>query len=540
MNQSKLANLFPPALLVSLFMAVFCNMPLWRKLLEVKGGLSLNIVIFYAPFFIVLIALLVLFFTVFRFKYLFKGTLIFFLLATSLIEYFMLAYDVVIDKTMLQNALETNPKEALELVNIKMFLYIIVLGIIPSIFIWNRPAQYYSFLRQLAANAKTLLICAVTIFITSYFFYGDYTSVYRNNREIRYLITPVNLVDSSISNVSRIFKSNHPLVVVGNDANLSANRNHSTKKNLTILVIGETARAANFSLDGYGRQTNPLLSQEHIINFSQAYSCGTATAASVPCMFSNFGREHFDSSKAKYTENLLDVLSHAGISVLWRNNNDSCKGVCSRVTYEDMAHLNLNDLCNDEVCYDEVLLLHLQEYLDKQNQDGVIVLHQQGSHGPGYNLRHPQQFKVFTPECDKATLNDCSQQELVNAYDNTIIYTDFFLKNVIDFLKKNNQKYNSAMFYVSDHGESLGEKNVYLHGLPYFIAPDEQKHVPMLSWFSDGFIQNNHIDIPCLNQHSARPVSHDNLFHSILGLMGVATQVYNASLDIFAECRNNS
>jgi lipid A ethanolaminephosphotransferase len=369
------------------------------------------------------------------------------------------------------------------------------------------------------------------------FFYGDYTSIYRNNRQLRYLINPVNLVDSSISTLKHKLRGQHDLVRLGADATLAANMNKPGKKNLTVLVLGETARAANFALDGYPRPTNPYLSRQAVLSFTNVQSCGTATAASVPCMFSNFGRDHYDPTKAEYTENVLDVLSHAGIKVLWRNNNDGCKGVCNRVKNEDVSHLKLADLCSGEECYDEALLYQLQAYVDKLTSHGIIVLHQKGSHGPGYHLRHPPRFKPFNPECEQIMLNDCSRQEVINAYDNTIAFTDYFLAKVIAFLKKNSAKYDTAMLYVSDHGESLGENNIYLHGLPYFVAPDEQKHVPLIAWFSKGFIRDHKINSACLQQHKDNPYSHDNLFHSLLGLMDVHTQVYDAKLDIFASCR---
>lgn len=527
-----------PALMVSLFLVLFCNTPLWQKLFAIKGGFSLTNLGFYAPFFVVLTLLLTLFFSLFRFKYVFKSLLILFLLVASAVDYFMSTYGVVIDNTMLQNALETHTQEALELVNAGMLGHLSGWGLLPAIGVWKLPISYQPFFKQLKTNGKQILLCLTVMGVLGYLFYGDYTSIYRNDRQIRYLISPINAIDALVSNLKRKYRSQHPLVLTGADASLAAVRNQSARKNLTILVIGETARAANFSLNGYPRPTNPLLSsQENLFNFSQAYSCGTATAASVPCMFSVFGRENYDASKASYTENLVDVLKHAGISVLWRNNNDSCKGVCERVAYEDLSKLNDPKLCNDTVCYDEVLLYQLQAYLDQLSNHAVIVLHQQGSHGPGYHLRHPAEFNRFTPECSKAMLNDCSQAELVNAYDNTIVYTDYFLAQTIKLLKANAKKFDTALFYVSDHGESLGENNVFLHGLPYFIAPEQQKHVPMLSWLSDNFISDNQIQPDCLHQHSATPYSHDNLFHSILGLMGVSSSVYDPKLDLFADCR---
>jgi len=526
-----------PALTNSLFLILFCNTALWHELFKIKGGLSLDTLLFYAPFFLVLTLLLKLFFTLFRLKYLFKGVLVLFLFASAAIDYFMVNYGVVIDKSMLQNALETNTGEAFELLNWKMLGYLIVLGGIPAALIVRTKIAYQPLPRQLLNNLRTLLVCAALIGGLSYVFYGDYTSIYRNHRELRYLINPVNLVDSSVSNLKRKLKGQHALIPLGADAKITANPNPSGKKNLTVLVLGETARAANFALDGYPRPTDPYLSQQQVLSFTNVHSCGTATAASVPCMFSNQGHDHYDPAKAQYTENVLDVLSHAGVKVLWRNNNDGCKGVCKRVASEDISHLKLANLCNAEDCYDEALLYQLQAYVDKLTSHGVIVLHQKGSHGPGYNLRHPANFTVFKPECEQDNLNDCSHQEVVNAYDNTIAYTDYFLAKVIEFLKKNSAKYDTAMLYVSDHGESLGENNVFLHGLPYFIAPDEQKHVPLITWFSQDFIRDHKIDSACLRQHKDTPYSHDNLFHSLLGLMGVHTQIYDAKLDIFATCK---
>lgn len=537
MTQLKRLALPYPDFSSSLFLILFCNTALWRELFKLKGGVSVDTVLFYTPFFLVLTLLLVLFFNLFRFKYLFKTILILFLFAAAAIDYFMLTYGVVIDKSMMQNAFETNSREATELLTWQMFSHLLILGGIPAVFIARSQITYKPALRQLLSNLGTLLSCAGVIIGLCYFFYGDYTSIYRNNRQIRYLINPVNLVDSSISNLKRKLKGHHQLIPVGTDAQLATAINSSGKKSLTVVVLGETARAANFALDGYSRPTNPYLSQEAVFNFTNVHSCGTATAASVPCMFSGFGKDNYDPAKAEYTENVLDVLSHAGVKVLWRNNNEGCKNVCNRVSSEDLSHLKLADLCTADECYDEVLLYQLQAYVDKLADNGVIVLHQKGSHGPGYHLRHPPEFKIFTPECHQALLNDCSQQEVINAYDNTIAYTDYFLEKVIAFLKKNSAKYDTAMLYVSDHGESLGENNVYLHGLPYFVAPDEQKHVPLITWFSKDFIADHKINTACLQQHKDTPYSHDNLFHSLLGLMEVKTQVYNPKLDMFASCK---
>jgi lipid A ethanolaminephosphotransferase len=537
MQQLKRLARPDPILSSSIFLILFNNTALWRELFKIKGGVSVDSLVFYTPFFLALMLLLTLFFSLFRFKYLLKTILVLFLLAAAAIDYFMLAYGVLIDKGMLQNALQTNVGEVNELLTRQMFFHLLIFGGIPAVLITRTHLVFKPALRQLFSNFGTLLICSGLIIGLCYFFYGDYASIYRNNRQLRYLINPVNLVDSSVSILKHKLRKQHPLVPVGTDARLADDPKHAGKKRLTVLVLGETARAANFALDGYPRPTNPYLSRESVFSFTNVYSCGTATAASVPCMFSGFSRESYDPDKAEYTENVLDVLSHAGVKVLWRNNNDGCKNVCRRVSSEDLSHLKLADLCRAEECYDEVLLYHLQAYVDALTSNGVIVLHQKGSHGPGYHLRHPPSFKVFSPECHQANLKDCTPQEVINAYDNTIVYTDYFLEKVIQFLKKNAAQYDTALLYVSDHGESLGENNVYLHGLPYFVAPDEQKHVPLITWFSKDFIAHNKIDSACLELHKDASYSHENLFHSLLGLMNVKTNVYNAKLDIFATCK---
>jgi len=309
------------------------------------------------------------------------------------------------------------------------------------------------------------------------------------------------------------------------------------KKNLVILVLDEAARARNFSLNGYEKKTNPQLEKEAVLSFTNTYSCGTVGATSIPCMFSHFGRNAFSDEKAERHEGLLDVLSHAGVRVLWRENNSGCKGVCDRVKTEEMSTLKVKELCDTGECQDMILLENLQSHIDQASGDTLIVLHQKGSYGPGYYRRSPQAFKAFMPECTTNQLQECQADELVNAYDNTILYTDYFLSRVIDLLKVNSTTLNTAMIFLSDYGESLGEKNIYLHGLPYLVAPDEQKHIPFILWLAQPFLDDNHIDKQCLQQKVDDHLSHDNLFHSVLGLMGVRTEMYNRELDLFAGCR---
>ena len=299
-----------------------------------------------------------------------------------------------------------------------------------------------------------------------------------------------------------------------------------------VLVVGEASRAANFSLNGYQRNTNPLLKKDHVISFKDTHSCGTYTRLSVPCMFSYLTRKQYNQAIAHHQSNLIDILVRAGFRVLWRDNDGGCFGTCRSAHYIDAKHLAKN---NSGKLYDNLLLKKLQKTLQKQRGDIVLILHVHGSHGT-YHDRYPASFAYYKPYCQANGFRSCSHQSLVNAYDNTIRYTDQFLDKVITLLKHNNKQYDTAMVYLSDHGESLGEHGFYAHGAPYAIAPDYQKHIPLIVWLSKSYAKSFNINTQCLQQHINRPYSQDNLFHSMLGLMAIKTKLYNPKLDIFASC----
>ncbi len=525
-------------LVIALFLVLFDNLSFWKTSLNLLHDLTAVNIGFMLSQFVLLLVLLNLFLYLVCFKYIFKPLVIGVLISASLASYFMNSYGIMLDRTMMQNVMQTDYKETFELLNPQMFYSLFLLGVIPSTFVLRTEIQYRSFAREIGSKLLLALLSLLVVAALVFAFYQDYASLSRNNRYLKYLINPTSYIYSLSSYLHRSLKDgNRVIKPLGEDAALTAAWKKGDKNNLVILVLGETARQMNFSLNGYQRETTPLTRTKDVISFKNVYSCGTATATSVPCLFSHLGRQAYSDSKAKGQEGLLDVLSHAGIEVLWRDNNSGCKGTCDRVQQERMSHLTVPDLCNATECYDEILLYKLQDYIEQLKGDAVIVLHQKGSHGPAYYLRYPKAFEQFTPVCATNQLQECQQQEIVNAYDNTILYTDYFLAKTIDFLKGNSARFNTAMIYISDHGESLGENNLYLHGLPYFIAPDEQKHVPLMLWFSDEFATNNSINSTCLHGRGEKDYSHDNIFHSLLGLMGVSTTVYDKKLDLFAGCR---
>ncbi|MND78955.1 Phosphoethanolamine transferase EptA [compost metagenome] len=369
--------------------------------------------------------------------------------------------------------------------------------------------------------------------------YQGLASLFRNHHELRLMVVPSNYIGASFGYLrEQVASAQQPFVKIAEDAQKGDAWLGRSRKSLTVLVVGESARAQNFGVLGYGRNTTPELSkQKGLIAFTDVRSCGTETAVSVPCMFSDVGRKDYVASKAKNQEGLLDVLKRAGLNVIWRDNQSGCKGTCDRVTIQDVSNLKDPVLCANNECRDEILLQGLQNFIDTLQQDTVLVLHQMGSHGPEYFKRYPAEFEKFTPVCKSNALNKCSQESIVNAYDNTILYTDHVLSSLIDILRKNQTHVDTAMLYLSDHGESLGEYNLFLHGTPYMMAPDQQKHVAMLAWFSDPYQRSFAVNTQCLNSQRGMPLSQDNLFHSMIGLLEVDTQTYNSQLDLFANCR---
>jgi lipid A ethanolaminephosphotransferase len=463
-------------------------------------------------------------------------------LASAATAYYMRTYAVMLDPTMIRNILQTDTHEARELLSWSMAGAVALWSVLPVAFIWwvrieHRPLLK-SFFTRIAAIAGALLLAVLAVLLVS----RDVTSLMRNQRELRYLITPGNFIYGLAGSIVRgAHDARAPREPVGTDARLIHLAMASQKPRVFVLVIGETARAANFSLLGYSRSTTPELARLDITAFSNVTSCGTSTEVSVPCMFSPFGREDYDERRIRNSEGLLNVLARAGYLVKWIDNQSGCKGVCqgAGIEYRKLDGKSAPDLCEGDECRDGILVRALHEELAGVTRNSVIVLHMMGNHGPAYFRRYPAEFRHFTPDCATAELRKCSREEVVNAYDNAIAYTDHVLAGVVATLRSS-PALDTAMLYVSDHGESLGENGLYLHGLPYSIAPATQTHVPMIAWLSPGFARAAAVDPRCLHGKATERLSHDNLFHSVLGLLDVQTSVYQADRDLFDDCRGST
>jgi len=454
--------------------------------------------------------------------------------------WYMRTYAVLLDPTMIQNVLRTDAHEARDLLNLHMVGSVLLWSALPVAAIWLVRLEHPTRLRALGRRAAWVGLSLLVAVVAALGISRDLTSFMRNQREARYLITPGNFIwGLAVNSRARVADARATRETIGADARFVRLAVADSNPRVLVLVVGETARAANFSLLGYPRETNPELAKTDAIAFSHVTSCGTSTEVSVPCMFSPYGREHYDERRIHNSEGLLDVLVHAGYTVKWLDNQSGCKGVCkgAGVQYEKLEPATAPDLCDSTECHDEILVRRLDAELAQVDRNTVFVLHMMGNHGPAYFKRYPAEFRRFLPDCATAELRKCSREEVVNAYDNAILYTDHVLARVIGTLSRDPRHLESSMIYVSDHGESLGEHGLYLHGIPYAIAPDLQTHVPMVVWVSRQVAGSGDVDTRCLRQKTGEALSHDNLFHSVLGLMDVHTAAYLPARDIFDGCR---
>lgn len=461
------------------------------------------------------------------------------LVVSALAHWYMVRYAVVFDSEMIRNVLHTDVAESRELITPGMLLHAVLFGVVPAALVLLVRTPRRPWLRGLLLHAGFLLaILALTAGAIMASSQGVFSLV-RTHKALRYQITPGNVLVglAKVLAPDKRRRSGPPLVV-GGDAHRPADVGQRRPR-LLVLVVGETVRADHWGLNGYARQTTPELAARGVVNFRDVSACGTSTEVSLPCMFSVQGRAHYDRDAIRGSETLLDVVHRAGVQVLWRDNQSGCKGVCARVPSHVMGAQDAPSRCSGGRCFDEILLHDLQAKIDAMPGDALIVLHMLGNHGPTYYDRYPSRFERWTPVCRSADLSRCPTSTVINAYDNAVLYSDFVLGQLVDLLGRQTG-HDTAMLFLSDHGESLGEYGLYLHGAPYAMAPKQQLKVPMVLWLSPRFAADDRIDLACLRAVAAKPASHDNLFSTVLGAFDVQTSVYRHDRDLLAACRSDS
>ena len=535
------------AVAAALWIALLCNGPLWSALSALPEMATARGALFIGGFALMIAALTGALLALLAWRWTIKPAIALFLVSAALGAHFMGTYGVVIDPSMMTNVLQTDPREVRDLLSMRLAVHVVLLAALPIALLWKLPLQRKRFAPQLGRNLAGFVIAWLVLLALVFALFADLSATMRNHRSMRYLINPLNSffalgVLAKQSNA----KPAGPPAPIGIGAQVVP-RAAGSLPPLLMLVVGETARADHFSLNGYARATNPELAKLDVVSFADVTSCGTNTAASLPCMFSHLGKRAFESRSGEH-ENLLDLVQRAGMAVLWLDNQAGCKGLCERVPNAFASApvpaqaAATAALCNEGECLDEALLLGLDARLaalpaSARERGVLIVLHQMGSHGPAYSKRSPPDRKPFQPECTTNVLQQCDRGALVNAYDNTIAYTDHVLARAIAWLAERDKQYAPTLLYVSDHGESLGENNLYLHGLPYAVAPREQTHVPMVAWVAPGTRGVSGLAIDCLRRERNKALSHDNLFHTALGVLGIRAREYVGTLDAFASCR---
>lgn len=509
--------------LVALFIMVTGNFALWRRILEIYPFNAANFTFLASLFSFFTITTIMFFLAISHGKWA-RWLLAIFIFVASQAAYYMDQFGIIVDTEMIDTMLQTNAREFAGLISVNLAVRTLLLGIVPAWLIIKYWPEIQNFKTELKSKGKFLLILLVLLVVVVAPFAKNYAIFTKEHKITRMYANPVFFSYSAAKYIAlkTVSKDIPAFTKTATDSVKLSQPNQKNK--LMIMVVGETARANRFSLNGYARKTNPLLKQQDIVSFSNVASCGTSTSISVPCMFSVLSRKEFDKEKALYMENALDVLARNGVEVLWRDNNSDSKGVATRLKYENFQSPTLNKVCEEE-CRDIGMLGGLDEFITSKNgKDIIIVLHMMGNHGPEYYRRYPKVFKRFTPICESSDLRVCSQQEIDNAYDNAILYTDYFLSSTIDMLKKYDEQYETAMLYVSDHGESLGEHGFYLHAAPYAIAPKEQTHVPAILWLGKSF----DFKIDQVKQYANMPLSHDDLYCMLLVRFEIETKTCEA------------
>jgi lipid A ethanolaminephosphotransferase len=518
---------------VVLFVAVMDNATFWSIGADAFDGHPLSLAAIAAALFSLTLAA----FSPFALPWIVKPFAIFILILSSVTSYYMDTLGVFIDREMIQNVMVTTVTESKHLITFGFVAHVILYGIIPSLAVLAIRVKRQSTLATFGVPILTALVCLALTVGLLFTDFKTFSSILRGRKDFMASYQPGAPIVGTFRYASMVGKTINLVVEpIGKDAMKGAAYTADARPSLTILVIGETARAQNFSLNGYSVETNPELAKLPVINFGDVAACGTATAVSLPCMFSKFRRTDYTYEKGVSNQNVLDVLDHAGLAVEWWDNNTGHKGIAERVPSRSLAAGTHPGFCVSGECDDGIFLETLQDFTSTITKDTVLVFHQIGSHGPAYYLRYPPDFEKFKPACRTAEFKKCTPQEIVNAYDNTIAYTDKTLAETIGFLQSQSDLATSLL-YVSDHGESLGEGGLYLHGTPYFMAPETQTKVPMVLWMSDKFEDQFGHQGECLRDSRMAPISHDNLFHSLLGMLDIRTSEYDPKLDIFAPCK---
>ena len=522
------------------YVSLCLNLSFTGKVLDIAGTQTEMSALFLLSVPAVLIALLNIAFLPFSSRYSIKPALIFIVVTSAMFNYGAFHYGVIFDDNMFRNFAETDTTESAAYLSFSLLATLLLTGVLPAYLIAKTDITKNSFKKEALMRMASVGISVFLVGFVAFFYFQDYVSIGRNNTVLRKSVIPLYPYKMAYKFIRKDYFQK-PVVFRQLALDATHTPPETARKKLVVLILGETQRSMNYSLYGYTRKTNTFTENLGLTVFQDVTSYGTATAQSVPYIFS-MTPENYDADDEKNQDNIIDVANRTGIALRWLDNNGGCKGVCDRVDFEDMrkVYADRAEFCRgNDGCYDSLFIEDLQKQIDTlPDQDALIVMHIMGSHGPSYWQRYPETHRKFTPDCPKNDIQHCTTEELVNTYDNTIYYADDVMAQTIALLQKTSDSRDTSMLFLSDHGESLGEKGLYLHGMPRALAPIEQRSVPMMLWLSDGFAAQQNINRDCLLKTAApMPIDNANLSDSLMGLLDIKSSLYTKEADYIAPCR---
>ena len=523
-------------MVVSAYFTIALNIPFFSKVYAYLWDLEQSNLLFWIVIPLVAFAIFLFLLTILLPPKADKAVAALLILSSAMISWMEWNYGITFDHTMLDNAVQTNAQEAKTYLSMGSVSYVMLLGVIPAMGVMLTRIEYGSWRSELKQRLSILVASLAVVVVAAGGFYKQFADTGRNLEHVHQLLVP----NQFIYSVGKFAKASFwPSNTPFKDLTLNAaHEHHSKTPELMVLLLGETARADHFQWNGYKRDVNRYTEADDFINLGTVESCGTSTAVSVPCMFSLLTSGEYSKSEARNQSNVLDIIAATDINVLWIDNNNGCKGVCDHVPRKQIPTDASHPLCDGDYCYDGILLEELDAVLAKGiEQDTLIVLHMIGSHGPTYYRRYPDAFRAYLPECARSDIQNCSDEEIINTYDNTLLYTDYVIAKSVELINYHMPSSPSGVLYISDHGESLGEHGLFLHGMPKRLAPREQFTVPELLWLSGEFKETLTLDNDCLGGLAKNKIlSQDNFSHTLLGLLSVSTGVYNEHLDALSDC----
>ncbi len=481
---------------------------------------------------ILVLLFVVIFLLVFSFsRVLLKAIAFLFCIISAIFSYYIYSNKIIIDEFLLASIVETPLADAGNAIGYQVFLWTIFAGVLPGVF-WTFIVKinYHgnTFIQKVVHFIKSFIkfsICFVVLLFVSYILniklYKDpYGRMFKiplvSHMPTNYVIALYQYVfqlnkkkiKSDKINITKIF----PFTFYDND--------FYQQDYTVILVVGESSRAANQSMNGYKRNTNPNLSKvDNLINFSRVYSCGTITVYSLHCLLSYMNKIDFTISTKE--SNIISVFKSLNFTTHYISTQPLYNDLALMYfAVEDADSINFatqirNKLPSDQNLYDEYLLDFVEE-AEKKAGKKFIVMQLMTSHTP-YETRYPKDFNIFK-----------SDNQLVDSYDNSILYTDYVMAKLIAMFKDK----KAFIYFVSDHGESLGEGGYYLHGASPEIAPIEQVHVFQFLWASDLMIKMMKGRYNNIRAKKDDRLSHDNVFSSLLDCMGVKSEIVIKKLSL--------